>query len=833
MTQKRGISITAVIVLVLLLIAVPAAFAAPLRAPADDFVITVRTDNPGTSNNSQFTIPTIWSGGYNYNVDCDNDGSNEATAQTGDYTCDYGLDPGGTYTIRISDNTGSGTGFPSIYFNDYGDKDKLLTIEQWGTGHWTSMEDAFRGCSNLAGQAIDTPDLSGVTDMSWMFQNASAFNQDIGSWDTSNVTDMGEVFYGATSFNQDIGSWNTGSVTDMGYMFNDAIAFNQDIGSWDTSSVTDMEGMFYNASAFNQDIGSWNTANVYYMNMMFRDALVFNQDIGSWDTANVYNMSYMFRDATIFNQDIGSWNTANVTDMSFMFYYALRFNQDIGSWDVESVTDAQSMFGGWGGATLSTINYDALLIGWDAQNLQSGVDFDAVDSTYCDGETARANMVSSDSWTISDGGKNCPEDDFVITVNTDNPGSSLSWQFTIPTYSGSTYNYNVDCDNDGWFEATGQTGDYTCDYGMGNEGTYTIRIKDNSGSGTGFPRIFFNDGGDQEKLLTIEQWGSGQWTSMESAFEGCYNLAGQASDAPDLSGVISLDSMFLKATSFNQDIGSWDTGNVTDMGYMFYNAAAFNQDIGSWDVGALTNATNMFQYATLSTTNYDALLIGWDAQSLQSGVDFHGGYSTYCAGEASRANMISSDSWNITDGGKDCSAFDDFVITVQTDNPGTSSATQFAIPTTGTGYNYNVDCDNDGTDEATALTGDYTCNYGSVGTYTVRIKDNSGAGTGFPRIYFNNGGDKDKLLTIEQWGTGHWTSMENAFYGCSNLAGGAADAPDLSIVTDMSWMFRNASAFNQDIGTDHIGSGDFTGTVGAAATIKSHTALQGLRIPTI
>jgi len=109
-TQKRGISITSVIVLVLLLIAVPAAFASPLMAPANDFVITVQTDNSGTSSATQFTIPTT-GGGYNYNVDCDNDGSNEAIAQTGEYTCNYGAGNEGTYTIRIKDNSGAGTGF--------------------------------------------------------------------------------------------------------------------------------------------------------------------------------------------------------------------------------------------------------------------------------------------------------------------------------------------------------------------------------------------------------------------------------------------------------------------------------------------------------------------------------------------------------------------------------------------------------------------------------------------------------------------------------------------------------------------------------------------------
>jgi hypothetical protein len=123
---------------------------------------------------------------------------------------------------------------------------------------------------------------------------------------------------------------------------------------------------------------------------------------------------------------------------------------------------------------------------------------------------------------------------------------------------------------------------------------------------------------------------------------------------------------------------------VTNMSYMFHNASAFNQNLGAWKVGALTAATHMFAGVTLSTANYDALLQGWSAQTLHSGVAFSAGNSQYCAGKPARTTLTSApNSWVITDGGYNCPPENDFVITVKTDNSGTTTITA-ARPTTTT-----------------------------------------------------------------------------------------------------------------------------------------------------
>ncbi|MGJ8550943.1 BspA family leucine-rich repeat surface protein, partial [Winogradskyella wichelsiae] len=123
---------------------------------------------------------------------------------------------------------------------------------------------------------------SKVTNMTYMFGGATAFNQDISSWDVGKVTTMTYMFGGATAFNQDISSWDVSKVTNMTFMFLGATAFNQDLSSWDVSEVTSMTNMFGGATAFNQSLAAWGTkfnANVDLRNMLNNSGL----DITNYD----------------------------------------------------------------------------------------------------------------------------------------------------------------------------------------------------------------------------------------------------------------------------------------------------------------------------------------------------------------------------------------------------------------------------------------------------------------------------------------------------------------------------------------------------------------------
>jgi len=224
--------------------------ASPPLEESDYFITTWQTNAP----NQTITIPTNPAYIYNYTVDW-GDG-NVDIGKIGNATHTY-LDVN-NYTVKIIGD------FPSFYSNATGLVTKLITIEQWGTIAWESFANAFNSCTSLSQcNAIDTPDLSNVTDMSLMFNFAENFNGDISGWDTSNVTNMDQAFTHAENFNGDISGWDTSNVTNMLGMLAYAENFNQNLSSWDFSNVTNMFDMFYqsglDATNYDAILINWNS----------------------------------------------------------------------------------------------------------------------------------------------------------------------------------------------------------------------------------------------------------------------------------------------------------------------------------------------------------------------------------------------------------------------------------------------------------------------------------------------------------------------------------------------------------------------------------------------
>jgi surface protein len=208
---------------------------------------TTRTSS-GSSNTAQIRLPLETGGAYNFAVEW-GDGTSETITSSTQGLHTYAT--AGVYNVTI---TGTLVGWRFI---DGGDRLKLLDVMQWGTMRLGNNGGYFYGASNMVMSAVDTPDLTGTTNLESMFSGASSFNQPIGGWDVSSVTKMGAMFYGASSFNQPIGGWTLWRVTSMANMFGGASSFNQDISEWDVSSVTNMYAMFESASSFNQDISQW------------------------------------------------------------------------------------------------------------------------------------------------------------------------------------------------------------------------------------------------------------------------------------------------------------------------------------------------------------------------------------------------------------------------------------------------------------------------------------------------------------------------------------------------------------------------------------------------
>lgn len=119
----------------------------------------------------------------------------------------------------------------------------------------------------------------------------------------------------------------------------------------------------------------------------------------------------------------------------------------------------------------------------------------------------------------------------------------------------------------------------------------------------------------------------------------------------------------------------------------------------------------------------------------------------------------------------------------------------------GIGSNYNIyweDTTNTSINGTLIGNGNTLIPFPSQSVYRVKVTPGTGTFTGFnlatevgDETAYNN--TPAELVQVSQWGDIPWTSLDNAFYGATNMDVTATDIPNLSGVTDLNNMFNNCT----------------------------------------
>ena len=324
-------------------------------------------------------------------------------------------------------------------------------------------------------------------------------------------------------------------------------------------------------------------------------------DISQWGDFNFTNGS-TFTQCSNMTCTATDVPTISATGMSYVFFGCTLFNpSSAGSWDVSSCTSINSFF-----SFCSAFNQD--IDAWDVSNVSDfgGVFYGTI-----------FNYPLS-NWDVSS-------------------GTSFNQMFF-----GTPFNQDIDM-----WDMSSASSLYSMFYNCSsfNQDLNSWDVSNVNSISAVFTNCTLFDG-------NVSSWDVSGCTNFGNAFQG--TAFNQDITGWDVSSGTNFSYMFRDATSFDQDISGWDVANATNMNTMFRNATSFDQDLGGWDISNVANFNAFMQGATLSTTNYDELLIGWGAESVVGSLTINFGSSKYTGGgavEDARDNLITNDSWTITDGG--------------------------------------------------------------------------------------------------------------------------------------------------------------------------------------
>jgi len=303
---------------------------------------------------------------------------------------------GGVYTISISGDVLKG-----FNFGNAGDNLKIIEVVSWGHMNLTSLYRAFRGCTNLLDvSATDYPTISG-TDASEMFYNCTSVSTiNTSGWDMSGVTKYQAALRNMPALVSGLEGFVTSTATNLHTCFFDT-DYKGDLSSWDVSGVTGWHETFKGTNTFNADMTGWVVqGNMTDSNLFISNSTITGIGLDTWDVSNLTH--FKASNCSNLNPDVTGWATPAL--LAVRWQSCGSFDRSMANWDVNQVTDFTNFLLSAG---ISTANYDATLIAWDAQGTMafSGtVNFGS--SQYTSGgaaDAARTSLISK--WGgITDGG---------------------------------------------------------------------------------------------------------------------------------------------------------------------------------------------------------------------------------------------------------------------------------------------------------------------------------------------------------------------------------------------------------------------------------------------
>jgi len=384
----------------------------------ESLIWEIDTTINGSTPNTQFRLQSNSLYTTNYDVDW-GDGNSDTGVTSTNFTHTYPSP--GIYEIKIRGD------FNSFY--SYGDAQKITKVKQWGKLNYKSMRQAYRGCRYLEVTAEDSPDLSSVQNMTYMFYgcqyNFVNSNQSLLNWDTSNVTSMNGTFYACWEFNQAIPqNWDFSSLVDNGlsYIFFNCYKLDQDISQMNVtwSNINQLTAPIGKAgknsatkyNICNYDISNWDVSNIIAFrgwstgqttgDSSLADKQPLSIGMDQWDLSGLgtyaaqgfsnAELASFFMDmkentngvGCTWNDIVTGWasyiNPTNVDKLDYSnLFYAATFNEDLSPWDFSNGVAFRGMF-------QRNDYYNQPFTGWNLSSLgsQSMNNFQAYQTMFRD-----------------------------------------------------------------------------------------------------------------------------------------------------------------------------------------------------------------------------------------------------------------------------------------------------------------------------------------------------------------------------------------------------------------------------------------------------------------